>query len=158
MYTPAPRADGLNTEYLEIYNSNPWWDDLGGYQLAGQVQYTFPSPTIIPGGGFLVVAAAPAAAESAYGITNVMGPYTGSLRKGGEIQLINAAQGILLDVTYTNRLPWPAGASKTGSLDRAGQTHLRRGRSTRLGHQRRGRRFARGSGGLPPQPVAQRND
>jgi regulation of enolase protein 1 (concanavalin A-like superfamily) len=114
MYTPAPRADGLNTEYVEIYNSNPWWDDLGGYQLAGQVQYTFPSPTIIPGGGFLVVAAAPADVQSAYGITNVMGPYSGSLRKGGKLQLINAVQGILLDVTYANRLPWPAGASKTG--------------------------------------------
>jgi hypothetical protein len=114
MYTPAPRTDGLNTEYVEIYNSNPWWDDLGGYQLAGQVQYTFPSPTIVPGGGFLVVAAAPADVEAAYGITNVIGPYTGSLRKGGGLQLINAAQGILLDVTYANTLPWPAGASKTG--------------------------------------------
>jgi regulation of enolase protein 1 (concanavalin A-like superfamily) len=114
MYTPATRADGLNTEYLEIYNSNPWWDDLGGYQLAGQIQYTFPSPTIVPGGGFLVVAAAPADVESAYGINNVMGPYTGTLRKGGELQLISSVQGILLDVTYTNRLPWPAGASKTG--------------------------------------------
>jgi regulation of enolase protein 1 (concanavalin A-like superfamily) len=114
MYTPASRADGLNTEYVEIYNSNPWWDDLGGYQLGGQVQYTFPSPTIVPGGGYLVVAAAPADVAAAYGITNLIGPYTGSLRKGGRLELINAAQGILLDVTYTNTLPWPAGASKTG--------------------------------------------
>jgi len=38
MYTPAPRTDNLNTEYLEIYNSNPWWDDLSGYQLAGPGQ------------------------------------------------------------------------------------------------------------------------
>jgi regulation of enolase protein 1 (concanavalin A-like superfamily) len=114
MYAPAPRADGLNTEYIEIYNSNAWWDDLGGYQLAGQIQYTFPANTIVPGGGFLVVAAAPADVESAYGITNVIGPYTNSLSEGGEIQLLNAAQGIVLDVTYTNALPWPAGASQTG--------------------------------------------
>jgi hypothetical protein len=114
MYTPAARADGLNTEYIEIYNSNPWWDDLGGYQLAGQVQYTFPSPTIVPGGGFLVVAAAPADIQAAYGITNVAGPYSGSLRKGGELQLLNAAQGVVLDLTYSNSLPWPVGASHTG--------------------------------------------
>jgi len=106
MYTPAARTDGLNTEYLEIYNSNPWWDDLGGYQLAGQVQYTFPSPTIVPGGGFLVVAAAPGDVQSVYGITNVVGPYTGSLKKGGELQLISAVQGILLEV-LAGGLAWP---------------------------------------------------
>jgi len=114
MYAPAPRADGLNTEYLELYNSNPWWDDLGGCQLAGQIQYTFPANTIVPGGGFLVVAAAPADVESAYGITNVIGPYANSLGEGGELQLLNAAQGVVLDMTYTNALPWPAGASYTG--------------------------------------------
>ncbi len=114
MYAPAPRADGLNTEYIEIYNSNPWWDDLGGCRLAGQIQYTFPTNTIVPGGGFLVVAAAPADVESAYGITNVIGPYANSLSEGGEVQLLNAAQGVVLDVTYTNALPWPAGAFQTG--------------------------------------------
>ncbi len=114
MYTPAARADGLNTEYLELYNSNPWFDDISGYQLAGEIQYTFPSNTIVPGGGFLVVAAAPADMQTAYGITNVLGPYSKSLKKGGEVQLINAAGGIVLDVTYTNTLPWPAGAHGTG--------------------------------------------
>ncbi len=114
MYAPAPRADGLNTEYVEIYNSNPWWDNLGGYQLAGQVQYTFPPKTIVPGGGFLVVAAAPADVQSVYGITNVVGPYVNSLGEGGQVQLLNAAQGVVLEVTYTNVLPWPAGASYSG--------------------------------------------
>jgi len=114
MYTPAPRGDGLNTEYLEIYNSNPWWDDISGYQLAGQIQYAFPSNTVIPGGGFLVVAAAPADVQAAYGITNVAGPYSKSLKKGGEIQLLNDVGGIVLNLTYTNKLPWPAGAHGTG--------------------------------------------
>jgi len=114
MYTPPDRTDGLNTEYLEIYNSNPWWDDISGFQLAGEVQFTFPSNTIVPGGGFLVVAAAPADMRTVYGITNVTGPYSSSLKKGGELQLLNAQGGIVLDVSYTNTLPWPAGAHKTG--------------------------------------------
>jgi regulation of enolase protein 1 (concanavalin A-like superfamily) len=114
MHTPAPRADNLNTEYIELYNSNPWWDDLSGYQLAGKIQYTFPSNTIVQGGGFLVVAAAPADVQAAFGITNVVGPYAGSLKKGGELELISAQGGILLDMTYTNTLPWPAGALGAG--------------------------------------------
>ena len=114
MYTPAARADGLNTEYLEIYNSNPWWDDISGFQLAGEVQYTFPSNTIVPGGGFLVVAAVPADIRTVYGITNVTGPYSGALKKGGNLQLLNAQGGILLDMTYADTLPWPAGAHGTG--------------------------------------------
>ncbi len=115
MYKPAPRTDGLNVEYLEIYNSNPWWDDISGYQLTGPIQYTFPSNTIIPAGGFLVVAAAPADLSKAYGgITNVVGPYTGSLASLGELQLLDKMGAIFLDTTYSSVLPWPAGANGTG--------------------------------------------
>jgi hypothetical protein len=114
MYAPAPRSDGLNTAFVEIYNSNPWWDNIGGFQLSGLIQFTFPSNTIVPGGGFIVVAAAPSDLRAASGITNVVGPYSGSLGTGGEIQLINAQGGIVLDTTYASTLPWPAGATGTG--------------------------------------------
>ena len=81
MWKPAPRTDGKNLEYLELYNSNPWFQDISGYQITcADMSYTFPAGTMIPGGGYLVVAAAPADIESVYGITNVMGPYTGSLK------------------------------------------------------------------------------
>ena len=33
MYKPAPRADGNNLEFLELYNSNPWFHDISGYQI-----------------------------------------------------------------------------------------------------------------------------
>ena len=36
MYKPAPRTDGNNTEFLELYNSNPFFQDIGGYQIAGR--------------------------------------------------------------------------------------------------------------------------
>ena len=158
MYTPAPRADGLNTEYLEIYNSNPWFDDISGYQLAGEIQYTFPSNTIVPGGGFLVVAAAPADVETAYGITNVLGPYSKSLKKGGEVQLISDVGGILLDVTYTNTLPWPAGAHGTGHSIVLARADLWGSGPARLGFERHRRRIARRAGGVSSQPIAQCGD
>src|SRR5580700_8849890 len=32
MWKPAPRTDGRNLECLTIYNSNPWFEDIGSYQ------------------------------------------------------------------------------------------------------------------------------
>ena len=37
MYHPVDRADGKNLEFIEIYNSSPWAEDLSGYQLRGDV-------------------------------------------------------------------------------------------------------------------------
>lgn len=114
MYKPAPRADGRHLEYLELFNSNPWWDDISGYHLTGDIQYTFPTNTIVPGGAFLVVAAAPADLAAAYGITNLAGPYAGSLKKTGLIQFLDKTGAVLLEISYANTLPWPAGADGTG--------------------------------------------
>jgi Lamin Tail Domain len=115
MYKPAPRADGLKLEYVELYNSNPWFQDLSGYRLAGgTVSYSFPAGTIVPGGGFLVLAAAPADVQQVYGQTNVMGPYSGTLKKSGTIQLLDEAGAIVLTVPYSNLSPWPVAADGTG--------------------------------------------
>src|SRR5262249_6708498 len=69
MYKPAPRTDGKQLEYVELFNSNPFFEDISGYRLSGDIDFTFPPNTILPGGGFLVVARAPADVRSVYGIT-----------------------------------------------------------------------------------------
>ncbi len=74
MYKPAPRSDGKNLEFVEIYNSNPFYEDISGYRLDGQIGYTFPTNTILPGASFLVIAAVPADIQGLYGLTNVLGP------------------------------------------------------------------------------------
>ncbi len=115
MYKPAPRLDGNNLEYLELYNSNPWLQDISGYQLTGgSISYTFPPGTIMAGGSFLVVAASPAGMQNVYGITNVMGPYSGSLKKSGTIQLNDEQGAVLLVVPYSNVRPWPVGTDGSG--------------------------------------------
>jgi len=114
MYKPAKRADGRNTEFIEIFNSNPWGHDVSGYRLDGQAQYTFPPGTVVPGDGFLVVAAAPADLRSVYGLTNALGPYTNSLKTSGAILLYDEVGALLLNVNYTDRAPWPMGADGTG--------------------------------------------
>src|SRR5437762_13226128 len=83
MYKPAPRADGKLLEYVELFNSNPFSEDISGYRLSGDFDFTFPTNTILPGGAFLVVAKSPAAIQRVYSITNVVGPYAGSLKKIG---------------------------------------------------------------------------
>jgi len=114
MYKPAPRNDLLNLEYLEIYNSNPFYDDLSGYRISGDIDYLFPSNTILKGGAFLVIAAAPGDVQSVYGISNIVGPYTNSLKKSGLIRLLNKEDAILLEINYANTPPWPVAADGTG--------------------------------------------
>ena len=114
MYKPTPRTDGVNLEYLEIFNTSPWAEDISKFRIGGSVQYSFPSNSIIPGGGYLVIAAVPGDMRFVYGITNVVGPYSGSLKKTGQIQVISELGAIMLDTTYDSLLPWPAGADGTG--------------------------------------------
>ena len=115
MYKPAPRMDGRNLEFFEIYNSNPFFHDISSYQVvADNLSYMIPPNTIIPGGGFMVIAASPTDIASVYGVTNVLGPYTGSLKKAGTIQLLDEVGAVLLTVPYSNLYPWPFAADGTG--------------------------------------------
>jgi hypothetical protein len=113
MYKPADRADGRNLEFIELYNSNPWAEDISGYSLKGQVHFTFPASTSIPKQSYLVVAAAPADVTAVYGITNVCGPYTNSLKSSGSLKLYDEQNLLLLDVNYEDAAPWPMGADGT---------------------------------------------
>ena len=115
MYKPATRADGRNLEFIELYNSNPFFQDISGYQIVGDnLNYTFPSNTIVAGGSYLVIAASPTDIASVYGITNVLGPYTGSLKKTGTLQMLDEAGAVLLTIPYANLYPWPVAADGTG--------------------------------------------
>src|SRR5260221_69304 len=114
MYKPAARMDGRNLEYVEIYNSNPFFEDISGYRISGDIDYIFPANTVLQGSAFVVVAAVPADITAVYGITNVAGPYTNSLKKSGLIRLRNDVDAIYLEVAYDSAPPWPVGADGTG--------------------------------------------
>lgn len=115
MFKPAPRADTNNLEFIELYNSNPWFHDLSGYRLtANNLAYTFPAGAVLAGGAFVVVAASPDAVQSVYGITNVIGPYTGSLKKADTLQLFDEQGALLLTVPYSNVPPWPVATDGAG--------------------------------------------
>jgi hypothetical protein len=73
MYHPAPRADGKHLAFVEVFNSEATFINLGRYRLSGSIEFIFPTNQIIPAGGFLVVAQSPTDIASTYGITNGLG-------------------------------------------------------------------------------------
>ena len=123
IYHPADRADGKNLEFIEIYNSNPWTEDLSGHCISGDVGYAFPAGTTIQALGYLVVAPNPSDVQSVYGLANVLGPLTNStpgnttnvLDNGGAtIRLRDELDAVLLEVTYDDQPPWPVAADGAG--------------------------------------------
>ena len=114
MYKPAPRGDTNNLEFVELFNSSSIWEDLSGFRIDGDIHFSFPNNTILQAGGFLVVAASPGSVQAVYGITNIAGPYSGSLKKTGTVQLKDKADTLVLEVPYANTAPWPVAADGTG--------------------------------------------
>lgn len=114
MYKPADRADGRNAEFIELYNSNPWPEDVSGYRVSGQIDYVLPVGTTISAQGYLVIAANPADLQFVAGLGTVFGPYTNSLKTSGTVRLLDEQGAKLLEVNYDNALPWPMGADGSG--------------------------------------------
>jgi regulation of enolase protein 1 (concanavalin A-like superfamily) len=118
MYHPRDVFVGTNKaelEFVELYNSNPYFEDLSGYRLSGDIDYTFPPGTVLQGGSFVVVARVPADVQSAYAINGVLGPFTNNLPNDqGRIRLRNQNDFVLLEVNYDSRHPWPAAADGAG--------------------------------------------
>jgi len=115
MYHPASRSDGRDLEYIELFNSQPFFEDISGYSISGDVSFTFPAGTVLGAGAYLVVAAAPADVQAVYGINNVTGPYNKKLsNSSGTVRLRNQIGAILLEVNYDSKPPWPAAADGGG--------------------------------------------
>ena len=115
MYHPSLSADGLDLEFVELYNSQPFFEDISGYRLSGDIDYTFPGGTLLPAGAFLVIAKAPADVGTAYALPNVLGPYQNQLpNDAGMVRLRNKRGSILLEVNYGSGAPWPKSADGAG--------------------------------------------
>ena len=129
-----PGGTNADLEFIELYNSNPFFEDVSGYKITGEINFTLPPNTIMPGGSFLVLGKSKAGIEAKYGITgvlqygvtnyttNVVGGVTNitsslgnSLNNGGgSIKLLNENGAVLLEVDYSDSKPWPIGADGTG--------------------------------------------
>ena len=114
MYHPGKRADGLNLEFIELYNSQAWFADIGGFSIHGAVDYTFPAGTTIPARGLIVLAASPEAVQKVYGITGVLG-YKGTLPNDkGNLRIEHRSGAVLWETDYADDAPWPLAADGAG--------------------------------------------
>ena len=118
MYNPRP-IPGLDTnlthEFIEVFNSKPWDEDIGGFSIGGDVNYVFPAGTVLRAKSYLVVARVPGLIETNYGATNVFGPWDGAETNRlsidrGVVQLRNRQGAVLLAVNYQDSPPWPEAA------------------------------------------------
>ncbi len=116
MYHPKESVGNTNRlEYIEIYNADSIFEELGGSTLSGGIRYTFPPGFRLAAGEFVVVAANPAAIRSVYGITNVVGPFEGNLSGSGDTIRFSDEQGATkLEMTYSAQSPWPIAADGAG--------------------------------------------
>ncbi|MCP4806690.1 MAG: hypothetical protein GY913_29660 [Proteobacteria bacterium] len=97
-------------EWLELHNPMALDMDLSGWRLDGGVSFAFAEGTVIPAGGYLVVAADPALLE-----VPAQGPYTGSLANDGERVELRSTSDRLIDIVqYLDDTPWPVHPDGSG--------------------------------------------
>ena len=113
MYHPLSSIgspEDLGKEWIEIQNTDPLNPlDISGWMLTKGVAFTFPSPTVIPAGGHVVVAADLVKFNAEHpGFTGLLrGGWVGSLASGGEqVQLSDALGTAMNDVSYADEGDW----------------------------------------------------
>lgn len=106
-----PKGAG-ETEWIELHSLQGVNVDVSGWRIEGGVDYTFPTGTVIPGGGYVVVAANPAALPGG----TAFGPFTGQLdNKGEELRLVNNSGRVMDLVSYEDGGDWPVGPDGSGA-------------------------------------------
>lgn len=102
-------------EFIELHNASPFEVPLGGWRFASGITFTFPAATVIPPGGFAVVAANPAAFRASFGFLP-LGPWTGNLQNDGEkILLVDPEARLIDEVDYGVGFPWPTASHGLGA-------------------------------------------
>ncbi|MFT5105001.1 MAG: hypothetical protein ACI9UA_000619 [Pseudoalteromonas tetraodonis] len=110
-----PPENPLRQEFVEIYNPGPDAVDLAGWRLASAVDFTFPSPTSLPVGAYLLIAEDPATIFATFGVSAI-GPWAGKLSSDGEtVSLRDAADAVVDEVDYKVGFPWPVAADGSGA-------------------------------------------
>ena len=104
-YNPVDKT--RSTEFVELYNAGTAAVDLSGWRFTDGVSFTFPSPTVMAPGSYLVVADSPADLQAEFGVTAI-GPWDGGLSSLGEtVELRDALGGVVDRVDYQLGFPWP---------------------------------------------------
>jgi Lamin Tail Domain/CotH kinase protein len=105
--TPADFTDDVH-EFIELRNAGGASVDVSGWKISGGVDFTFPAGTTIAAGGYKAIAKNPARISAVYAASGVLGPWSGTLKNGGEtVRLENGAGATVDSVNYGREFPWP---------------------------------------------------
>lgn len=111
-----PTDDDSGKEWIELHNQMAVDTDVSEWRIEGGVEFTIPDGTIIPGRGYLVIAADTAAVAASTGFPDAIGPFDGVLSNGGErLELYNNDGRFMDGVEYDDEAPWPVAADGGGS-------------------------------------------
>ncbi|MEW6156460.1 MAG: lamin tail domain-containing protein [Verrucomicrobiota bacterium] len=106
MYHPLVETN--REEYIELHNFGTEAIDLAGWRFTSGIRFTFTNSTIIPAGGFLVVAQDTNVFQAKYpNVTNLVGNWEGILSNSGQrIQLVDASGETVDSIRYTDDGTW----------------------------------------------------
>lgn len=111
---PNPPENHIRQEFVELYNPSTIERDLSGWRLSSAISFNFPPGTMIPAGGYLVIAEDPSTLQDTLGVTS-LGPYSGNLSSNGEtIRLRDSSDSIVDEVDYKVGFPWPVASDGGG--------------------------------------------
>ncbi|MDA7892468.1 lamin tail domain-containing protein, partial [Akkermansiaceae bacterium] len=111
-YNPQGASEDL--EWIEVHNQMAINVDFSGWKITGGVNFTIPEGTIIPGGGYFLIARDPS--NPALADLDVAGPFTGSLANGGEtIRLRSRSERLMDELDYSDSGQWPVGPDGSGA-------------------------------------------
>ncbi len=103
-------------QWVELYNRSASPVDLSGWKFSEGVSYTFLPGTVLPAGGYLVVAWDTAAFATLHPGVTALGPFSGSLSGAGEtLSLSDANENIANSVRYGDGGLWSEWANGGGS-------------------------------------------
>lgn len=112
---PTPYLE-RDEEWIELFNRSASPVDLAGWKLDGGIDFTFPDPTSIPSGGYLVVAKDGAALALKHPGATIVGDYANRLGNGGDLVILQDSVGNPVDeVRYHDSGDWHEKADGGGS-------------------------------------------
>lgn len=116
-YKSSTSADA--GDWVELHNMTALAKDISGWKFRDDDDmhtYTFPSGTIIPSSGYLVLYSDLSKFSARFpSLTNIRGPFTFGLGSTGDaVRLFDASGNLYQSVLYDEALPWPQGAFGNG--------------------------------------------
>src|SRR5687768_10297923 len=102
MYRPGTGfPENTALEYIEIHNPTDTEVSMDGWALTSGIPFSFPAGTELPAGGYLIIAANPAALNAIFGSVGALGPRGAGMTLSNNGEKITLSQPGAIPGTWT---------------------------------------------------------